>query len=186
MGLKSAICGIVAFIAWVLQQCGIDFGADAQAHFSDAILNIVQGVGMIAVIGGELWSKWKNRKKGLQLLCLGLACLICLSGCALHGLEKHEQALIVSDQVSEAYLSLRESYVSIYEAFPGHRQELRFEVAPKLDAAGAAIVALREAALAWATVKEKPGSWPEAFDAAVRAVASASEAIDTIRKEAAS
>ena len=52
MGLKSAICGIVAFIAWVLQQCGIDFGADAQAHFSDAILNIVQGVGMIAVIGG--------------------------------------------------------------------------------------------------------------------------------------
>ena len=49
-----------------------------------------------------------------------------------------------------------------------------------------AIVALREAALAWATVKEKPGSWPEAFDAAVRAVASASEAIDTIRKEAAS
>lgn len=83
MGLKSAICGIVAFIAWVLQQCGIDFGADAQAHFSDAILNIVQGVGMIAVIGGELWSKWKNRKKGLQLLCLGLACLICLSGCVL-------------------------------------------------------------------------------------------------------
>lgn len=128
----------------------------------------------------------KTVKKDWQLLCLGLACLICLSGCALRGLEKHEQALIVSDQVSEAYLSLRESYVSLYEAFPGHRQELSFEVAPKLDAAGAAIVALREAALAWAMVKEKPGNWPEAFDAAVRAVASASEAIDTIRNEAAS
>ena len=135
---------------------------------------------MIAVLGAELWNKWKSRKKGLQLLSLGLACLLCLSGCALRGLEKHEQALIVSDQVSEAYLTLRENYISLYEAFP----ELRFEVAPKLDAAGAAIIALREAALAWATVKEKPGSWPESFDAAVRAVASASEAIDTIRKEA--
>ena len=184
MGLKSAICGIVAFIAWVLQQFGVDFGADAQADVSEAILSIVQGVGMIAVLGAELWNKWKSRKKGLQLLSLGLACLLCLSGCALRGLEKHEQALIVSDQVSEAYLTLRENYISLYEAFPEHRQELRFEVAPKLAAAGAAIIALREAALAWATVKEKPGSWPESFDAAVRAVASASEAIDTIRKEA--
>ena len=123
MGLKSAICGIVAFIAWVLQQFGVDFGADAQADVSEAILSIVQGLGMIAVLGAELWNKWKSRKKGLQLLSLGLACLLCLSGCALRGLEKHEQALIVSDQVSEAYLTLRENYISLYEAFPEHRQD---------------------------------------------------------------
>lgn len=186
MGLKTAICGLVAFAAWLLQQFGIEVGADAQAHLSDAILNIVQGAGMIAAIVGGLWNKWKERpKKGLQLMTLGLACLLCLSGCALKGLEKHEQALVVSDQVSEAYLALHESYVSLYEAFPERRAFLRFEVAPRIDAARAAIVALREAALAWATARQEPGNWNAAFDAAIRAVAAASEAVDLVRKETA-
>lgn len=183
MGLKSAICGLVAFIAWLLQQFGIDFGADAQADLSNAILNIVQGGGMLAAIVGSLWNKWKARPaKGLRLLTLGMACLL-LCGCALGGLQKHQQAMVISDQLSEAYLTLRQNYVSVYEAFPEHRTELRFDVAPRLDAAAHAVIALREAATAWAEAKEEPGNWSEVFDAAVRAVAAASEAFDVVRRE---
>lgn len=176
MGLKSALCGILAFIAWVLQQFGIDFGVDEQTATADAILNVVQGIGILAATIGGLWSKLKGKDKSgliLPALCLVLV----LPGCALKGLEGHEQAMVITDELTDAYVTMRENYLQLHEAFPDRRQDLEEKVAPRLDAARHALIALREIATAWATVKTQPDGWDAAFDAAVRSVAEASETL---------
>ncbi len=183
MGLKSALCGILAFIAWVLQQFGIDFGVDEQTATADAILNVVQGIGILAATIGGLWNKLKARNKsGLLLPILGLSLI--LAGCALKGLEPYEKAMVITDEMTDAYVTMHETYLQIYEVFPERRQELQDKAAPKLDAAKHAVISLREIATAWATVKTQPDEWDAALDAAVRAV---SEASETLKKlEAAS
>lgn len=183
MGLKSALCGILAFIAWVLQQFGIDFGVEEQTATADAILNVIQGVGILAATIGGLWNKLKGgNKSGLLLPILSLS--LVLAGCALKGLEPHEKAMVITDEMTDAYVAMHETYLQIYEAFPERRQELQDKAAPKLDAAKHAVISLREVATAWATAKTQPDDWATALDAAVRAV---SEASETLKKlEAAS
>lgn len=176
MGLKSALCGILAFVAWVLQQFGIDFGVEEQTATADAILNIVQGIGILAATIGGLWSKLKDKDKSgliLPVLCLVLV----LPGCALKGLEAHEKAMAVAEELTAAYASVHESYLDLHAAFPDERETLEEKVAPKLDTARHSLVALRELVTAWATLRTQPEGWNEALDAAIRALADASDCL---------
>jgi len=157
--------GIVSLLVAVLALCGISLDADMQTQLVDAAL----GIGAAIAGGLTIWGRIKAKTtikpvtvkgaKTLLLLALLLPVLAVSSGCALKGMQPHEQAMAVGEELRITYVALHQEYEQLHAALPDARPMLEADVAPLLDKAKLAVIALREGAGAYARTQTEPGDW---------------------------
>lgn len=157
--------GIVSLLVAVLALCGINLDADMQTQLVDAAL----GIGAAIAGGLTIWGRIKAKAsikpvsvpgaKYLLLFALLLPVLAVTTGCALKGLQPHEQAMAVGEELRITYVALHQEYEQLHAALPGARPTLEEKVAPLLDKAKLAVIALREGAGTYARTKTAPGDW---------------------------
>lgn len=75
--------------------------------------------------------------------------LLSVSGCALKGLETHEQGIAVTQELTETYYAMEDQYFKLPE-------KIQDEVAPLLDNYRHTLVLLRDSASLWYKNKAKP------------------------------
>lgn len=157
--------GIVSLLVAVLALCGINLDADMQTQLVDAAL----GIGAAIAGGLTIWGRIKAKTsikpvsvpgaKPLLLFALLLPVLAVTIGCALKGLQPHEQAMAVGEELRITYVALYQEYEQLHAALPDARPTLEEKVAPLLDKAKLAVIALREGAGTYARTKTAPGDW---------------------------
>ncbi|NDV20838.1 hypothetical protein GO013_15615 [Pseudodesulfovibrio sp. JC047] len=90
------------------------------------------------------------------LVMLALVGVIC-SGCALKNLPPEDQAIAVTDEITNAYMSVRAEYLDLRAELPPDKVEWMVEnVAPILDEGRDVLILTREAAASWKAYKVKP------------------------------
>lgn len=183
--------GIVSLLVAVLALCGINLDADMQTQLVDAAL----GIGAAIAGGLTIWGRIKARTsiksvpikaakgpKLLLLVALLLPVLSVTSGCALKGMQPHEQAMAVGEELRITYVALHQEYEQLHAALPDARPTLEADVAPLLDKAKLAVIVLREGAGTYARTKTAPGDWLTMKTNAMRLLGDAAALLAAIKE----
>lgn len=147
---------VIMMISSFLGFFDITLGEDEQNKLALMLADLA-GFGL--VLWGRIAAKKAITTKSPTITGLLLITCLCLPGCALKGLQPHEQAMAVTNEAITMYETLHGEYLRLHAAFPEQREMMETTVAPVMDTARVALVTLGDATAVWVRTKEKPSDW---------------------------
>lgn len=160
---------VVTILCMVLMQFGIEVDEGSKAELVNALVTLGGVFGSLFAIYGRCKADTKievkkvnpKQKANLMIVFMLLTPLM-VSACAFKNLSPDQKALGAGEELRLQYLSLHDEYQQLYDnptTSEDLKQRMRTKVAPVLNKAKKAIVLYRDAALIYASFKNKPDNY---------------------------
>lgn len=167
---------VVSILCIVFMQFGIEVDQSSKAELVNQLATFGGVIASVFAIYGRLKADTKvqvkkvspKQKANLTLVFMLLTPLM-VSACAFKNLPPDQQALAAGEELRLQYLSLHHEYQQLYNnktTSADLKQRMREKVAPVLNTAKDAIVLSRDAALIYASFKNKPDNYDRLKNAA--------------------
>lgn len=160
---------IVTIACLILMRFGIEVDEGSKTEFINQLATLGGVLASIFAIYGRIKAekkvglkKEKHKKKANLLLVFMLLTPLMVSACAFKNLPPDQQALGAGEELRLQYLSLHNEYQQLYEnptTSAELKQKMQNKVAPVLNTAKDAIILYRDAALIYASFKNKPDNY---------------------------
>ena len=167
---------VVSILCIVFMQFGIEFDESSKAELVNQLATLGGVIASVFAIYGRLKADTKvqvkkvsPKQKANLMIVFMLITPLMVSACAFKNLPPDQQALGAGEELRLQYLSLHHEYQQLYDnktTSADLKQRMREKVAPVLNAAKDAIVLYRDAALIYASFKNKPDNYDRLKNAA--------------------
>lgn len=160
---------VVTILCMILLQFGIEVDEGSKSELVNAFVTL-GGVGAsLFAIYGRVKAEKKvevkkvsHKEKANLLLVFMLLTPLMVSACAFKNLSPDQQALGAGEELRLQYLSLHNEYQQLYDnptTSAELKQKMQTKVAPVMNTAKDAIILYRDAALIYASFKNKPENY---------------------------
>ncbi|WP_430735157.1 hypothetical protein [Halodesulfovibrio aestuarii] len=167
---------LVTILCLVLMQFGIEVDDGTKGELINQLVTLGGVIASVFAIYGRVKAdtkikvnKIKTKENANLLLVFMLLTPLMLSACAFKNLSPDQQALGAGEELRLQYLSLHQEYQQLYDnptTSADLKQRMREKVAPVMNTAKDAIVLYRDAALIYASFKNKPDNYDRLKNAA--------------------
>ncbi|MEZ6852999.1 hypothetical protein [Halodesulfovibrio aestuarii] len=166
----------VSILCIVSMQFGIEVDDGTKGELINQLVTLGGVIASVFAIYGRVKAdtkikvnKIKTKENANLLLVFMLLTPLMLSACAFKNLSPDQQALGAGEELRLQYLSLHQEYQQLYDnptTSADLKQRMREKVAPVMNTAKDAIVLYRDAALIYASFKNKPDNYDRLKNAA--------------------
>ncbi|WP_027362177.1 hypothetical protein [Halodesulfovibrio aestuarii] len=160
---------IVTILCMILMQFDIQVDEGVKGELVNQLVALGGVIASIFAIYGRVKAdttikikKVSSKKKSNLMIVFILVTPLLVSACAFSNLSPDQQALGAGEELRLQYLSLHHEYQQLYNnptTSEDLKQTMRSKVAPVMNTAKDAIVLYRDAALIYASFKNKPENY---------------------------